>query len=96
MHMCKQHWYTVPKYLRDKLWAAYRPGQEHRMDPSPEYLLAAARCVHAAAIWEGQPPEEIAREVRRYEAWSNMVDDEERNFMAIIESLDISTPSVVS
>lgn len=86
MHMCKKHWYMVPKALRDGLWAAYRPGQERRMDPSPEYLLAAARCVHAVATREGHPRAEIVGEVELYEAWSNMVTDTDRDFMAIIEA----------
>lgn len=84
MHMCKRHWYMVPKRLRDGLWDAYRPGQERRMDPSPEYLLAAARCVHAVAVKEGQPPDEVAGEVEMYEAWSNMLTDDQRDFMALI------------
>jgi hypothetical protein len=85
MHMCKRHWFMVPKALRDGLWAAYKPGQERRMDPSPEYLLAAARCVHAVAVKESHPRDEIAGEVELYEAWSNMVTDEQRDFMALIE-----------
>lgn len=84
MHMCKRHWFMVPKALRDGLWDAYRPGQERRMDPSPEYLLAAARCVYAVATREGQPPDEVAFEVGMYEAWSNMVDDQDRDFMALL------------
>lgn len=83
--MCKRHWFMVPKALRDGLWDAYRPGQERRMDPSPEYLLAAARCVHAVATKEGLDPEVIAGEVELYEAWSNMLTDEQRDFMAIID-----------
>lgn len=74
--MCKRHWFMVPKPLRDGLWDAYRPGQERRMDPSPKYLLAAARCVHAVAVKEGQPPDEIAFEVGMYEAWHDMVADQ--------------------
>lgn len=35
---CKQHWFRLPKYLRDKVWAAYVPGQEVSMTPSQEYL----------------------------------------------------------
>lgn len=39
---CKRHWMLLPKRLRDRVWAAYRPGQEDAMDPSDEYLDAAA------------------------------------------------------
>ena len=38
---CRPHWYQLPKWLRDKVWAAYVPGQEDRMDPSEEYLTVA-------------------------------------------------------
>lgn len=38
---CKKHWFTLPKHLRDKIWAAYRPGQEKDMRPSEAYLEAA-------------------------------------------------------
>lgn len=38
---CKPHWFKLPKRLRDAIWAAYVPGQEKRMDPSPEYLAVA-------------------------------------------------------
>ena len=89
MHMCKTHWFMVPKVLRDGLWSLYRPGQERRMDPSPEYLLAAARCVHAVAVKEGQDPEAIAFEVGMYQAWAEMVTDEEWDFMAIIQPAEL-------
>lgn len=38
---CKEHWFRLPKTLRDRIWAAYKPGQEERMDPSEEYLAVA-------------------------------------------------------
>lgn len=38
---CYQHWMTLPKRLRDKIWAAYEPGQEVTMTPSREYLKVA-------------------------------------------------------
>lgn len=28
---CRRHWYTVPKDLRDKLWAAYSDRAAHPM-----------------------------------------------------------------
>jgi hypothetical protein len=43
---CSAHWFKLPKALRDKVWKAYRPGQETTLTPSPEYL-AAAREVQA-------------------------------------------------
>lgn len=45
MFMCKPHWFSLPKALRDELGAAYMPGQERRMDPSAEYLDIAMRCI---------------------------------------------------
>jgi hypothetical protein len=86
MHMCKRHWSMVPKALRDGLWDAYRPGQERRMDPSPDYLLAAARCVYAVAVKDNLPAEVIEGEVELYEAWSNMLTDDERDFMSLIRA----------
>ena len=38
---CKTHWMKLPRYLRDKVWEAYVPGQEDRLDPSDEYLDVA-------------------------------------------------------
>jgi len=38
---CKQHWFALPKRLRDKIWRAYRPGQEIDMRPSEGYLEIA-------------------------------------------------------
>lgn len=38
---CYQHWMKLPKYLRDKVWAAYRSGQEVTLTPSREYLAVA-------------------------------------------------------
>lgn len=38
---CKKHWFMLPKHLRDRVWAAYRPGQEVNMTPSREYLEVA-------------------------------------------------------
>ena len=38
---CRYHWFRLPRYLRDKIWAAYRPGQEKDMRPSKEYLEVA-------------------------------------------------------
>lgn len=38
---CSEHWFALPKRLRDKIWAAYEPGQETRKDPSPAYIEAA-------------------------------------------------------
>lgn len=38
---CRKHWFTLPKALRDRIWLAYRPGQENTLTPSRAYLQAA-------------------------------------------------------
>ena len=38
---CREHWYRLPKALRDKVWRAYQPGQEITKTPSREYLEVA-------------------------------------------------------
>lgn len=38
---CKEHWFMLPKHLRDLIWDTYVPGQEKTMDPSGEYMEAA-------------------------------------------------------
>lgn len=38
---CRQHWYTLPAYLRRKIWAAFQPGQEVSQTPSRLYVEAA-------------------------------------------------------
>lgn len=35
---CRSHWMRLPKFLRDKIWDAYEPGQEVSMSPSARYL----------------------------------------------------------
>lgn len=35
---CPGHWFTLPKELRDRIWAAYVPGQEITKTPSEAYL----------------------------------------------------------
>jgi hypothetical protein len=38
---CYHCWMKLPKYLRDRLWRAYQPGQEKTKTPSLEYLKVA-------------------------------------------------------
>ena len=38
---CKQHWFKLPIKIRNKIWAAYRPGQEKDLKVSREYIAAA-------------------------------------------------------
>lgn len=38
---CKQHWFTLPAALRNKVWREYEPGQEVNGTPSAAYLKVA-------------------------------------------------------
>lgn len=38
---CSQHWFKLPRPLRNKIWAAYRPGQEVDQRPSRAYVEVA-------------------------------------------------------
>ncbi len=38
---CRTHWYRLPIDLRNKVWRAYRAGQEETMTPSAEYVAVA-------------------------------------------------------
>jgi hypothetical protein len=38
---CSTHWFKLPVALRNKVWAAYVPGQEVNLTPSDKYLEVA-------------------------------------------------------
>ena len=38
---CREHWFKLPKRLRDEIWRTYVPGQEITKTPSVEYIMAA-------------------------------------------------------
>lgn len=38
---CKDHWFRLPRAIRTRIWATYRPGQEVYKHPSPAYIEAA-------------------------------------------------------
>lgn len=38
---CRRHWYALPIALRNKIWAAYQPGQEEAGNPSRRYAEVA-------------------------------------------------------
>jgi len=38
---CRSHWFSLPKRLRDRIWATYRPGQEITKTPTADYRQAA-------------------------------------------------------
>src|SRR5712691_8301184 len=69
--MCLPHWRMVPEAARRAIWAAYRPGQEIRKDPSLEYLAAARAAIRAV---------EAAEERRRQrDAWRHAQADLNRD-----------------
>lgn len=41
MFMCRRHWYMLPKTYRDRVWSAFRPGQEDDKNPSATYTRVA-------------------------------------------------------
>lgn len=53
---CKAHWFRLPKNLRDRIWATYRPGQEITKTPSAAYLDAAK----AVQKWIAEQPDSVA------------------------------------
>lgn len=40
---CKEHWFKLPQYLRNEIWANYRPGQEIDKRPSDRYIKTAKK-----------------------------------------------------
>jgi hypothetical protein len=38
---CRQHWYMLPKQLRDRIWRTFQPGQEVNATPSGDYVAVA-------------------------------------------------------
>lgn len=53
MFMCRQHWYMLPKAMRDDIWKNYRPGQCDDWQISHKYAEAARRAVTYIAQKEG-------------------------------------------
>jgi hypothetical protein len=53
MFMCKPHWFSLPKSMRDEVWDVYVPGQEDRMDPTDEYIEVTQRIIDWLAKKEG-------------------------------------------
>ena len=70
MFACRQHWFALPKPLRDHIWATYRPGQCEDWAISPEYAEAAKEAVIYLARKDGVEPDLTIYEMldpRRYE-----------------------------
>jgi hypothetical protein len=45
MFLCRRHWFSLPKPMRDAVWAVYVLGQEIRKDPTPEYLAVTQAAI---------------------------------------------------
>lgn len=56
MFMCKKHWFSLPKQLRDDIWETYREGQCDDWEISHRYAEAARTAVRFVAERENQPP----------------------------------------
>ena len=52
MLMCRRHWFMVPKPLRDRVWATYRPGQCDDKQPSAAWFAVANAAIAAVASKE--------------------------------------------
>lgn len=49
---CKTHWFRLPKEIRDRIWANYRPGQETEGGQSSAYWDAYKEALR----WIGSQP----------------------------------------
>lgn len=67
MLMCGQHWFMVPRKLRDQVWATYRDGQCNMFNPSSAYCQAAKEAVIAVAEKEGRTVTGKEKEVLLYD-----------------------------
>lgn len=53
---CKEHWFTLPKPIRDRIWSTYRPGQEIDGKPSEAYIRMAREAQAWIAEYEAGKP----------------------------------------
>ncbi len=54
MFMCRRHWFSLPKRLRDAVWRTYRAGQCDDWEISSAYADAASEAVRFVAAKEGK------------------------------------------
>ena len=57
MFMCRRHWYSLRKPMRDAIWREYRRGQERDKRPSFRYMAVQRRAVGEVAF---KPHDEVA------------------------------------
>ena len=60
MLCCRDPWYRLPKAVRDRIWAAYRPGQEEDGVLSPAYVEALREVRAFVARAEGRAEDAAA------------------------------------
>src|SRR5688572_3792847 len=60
MFMCRAHWYSLRKPMRDAIWREYRRGQEIDKSPSLRYLAVQQRAIGEVAF---RPSDEGAARV---------------------------------
>jgi len=60
--MCRRHWYTVPKELRDQVWATWRSGQAAFSREHRDAVSRAIAVVRAAAGQARDPTEVRSRQ----------------------------------
>jgi hypothetical protein len=51
---CRAHWFRLPQHLRERIWRAYRPGQEEDARPSAEYVAVAREVQAWIAAQDGE------------------------------------------
>jgi len=54
MFMCRKHWFSLPRAMRDEIWRTYRPGQCDDWQISRAYSEAAKAAVRFVAAKEGR------------------------------------------
>ncbi len=54
MFMCKRHWFSLPKPMRDAVWINYRAGQCDDWNITAAYANAARAAVRFIAAREGR------------------------------------------
>lgn len=54
MFMCKRHWFSLPKRMRNAIWRTYRAGQCGDWNISHGYAEAARTAVQYIAEKEGK------------------------------------------
>lgn len=60
MFACREHWFRLPKNIRDAIWREYRDGQEIDKKPSVRYLAVQRFACYRLAF---RPNDEKSKQV---------------------------------